>query len=188
MPFVAAHVALARLGCAIPENRGLSENPSVRALAACGAILYWSNRIDLDEDEMQRGCAPELRILTWGARDAALDVIRECEYVSRGGCDLLPGDGPVVHSIVERFPAETVGIYRDALLEPEKKVGYFRHFSRFDRNKVLAFAISVLGHHGRGADRAVLRMYARTTEFGEGAIRALRSIEERLASSVESAA
>ena len=110
--FVAAHVALARLGCAIPENRGLSENPSVRALAACGAILYWSNRIDLDEDEMQRGCAPELRILTWGARDAALDVIRECEYVSRGGCDLLPGDGPVVHSIVERFPAETVGIYR----------------------------------------------------------------------------
>ena len=179
--FVAAHVSLARLGCALPENRELGENPSVRALAACGAILYWSNRIDLDEEEVQRGCAEGLRILTRDARDAALDVIRECESVSREGFDLLPGDVPVEHSIVERFPAEAAGLCRDALLEPDRQLGYFRYFSRFERDRVLAFAIEVLKHHGGGRDRAVLQTYARTEEYVRGAMRALKTIEERQA-------
>ena len=184
--FVVAHVALARLGCSLPEDQSPSDGVSIKALKACGAILYWINRIDLDEDGKLGACGRELDVLAQDARNAATDVIRECEDVSREGWELLPGDAPVVRSIVGRFPGEAAAICRNALLEPEKQVGYFRHLSRFDRDPILAFAIEVLKHYGIGTDRAVLRTYARTTKYGEGAIRALRSIEERLAGSVES--
>ncbi len=46
--FVAAHIALARLGCPLPVHGTEAESRSVRALKACGAILYWSNRGDMD--------------------------------------------------------------------------------------------------------------------------------------------
>ena len=186
--FVAAHVALARLGCPLPERRELAENPSVGALTACGAILYWSNRIDLDERQVKAGSAPGLDTLTGVAADAALDVVRECKSVTREGFDLLPGDRPVVHSIVERFPAETAGLCRDALLEPEKQLGYFRHFSQFERDRILAFAVEVLKRYGSRRDCAILRTYARKAEYGRGAMEALKAIEEREARATQSAA
>ena len=186
--FVVAHIALARLGYPLPERRDLAENPSVRALAACGAILYWSNRIDLDERQVQACCAPGVDTLTGEARDGALDVVRECESISREGFDLLPGDRPIMHSIVGRFPAETAGLCRDALLEPKRQLGYFRHFSQFEGDRILEFAVEVLKHYGSRTDHAILRTYARTAEYGRGAMEALKVIEEREAKSTQSVA
>ena len=47
--FVVAHIALARLGCPLPDRRGEADGHSAEALAACGAILYWCNRVELEE-------------------------------------------------------------------------------------------------------------------------------------------
>ena len=45
--FVVAHFALARLGCPLPARRGEADGHSTEALAACGAILYWFNRVSI---------------------------------------------------------------------------------------------------------------------------------------------
>jgi len=186
--FVTAHIALGRLGCPLPVYRTAGETPSERALKACGTILYWCNRIDLDEEGRREACAAAVAVLMQPANGAALDVLRECEDVWRDGWDLLPGDEPVVRSVVGLFPAEATAISRDALSEPTSQVGYFRTWSRFDSERILSFGIKVLESHGTRSDRWLLRRYAATQEFGEQAIAALRAIEERLGTLSDSAA
>ena len=186
--FVAAHIALARLGCPLPVQPTAGETPSERALKACGTILYWCNRLDLDEEGRREACAPAVAVLTKHGNGAALDVLRECEDVWRNGWDLLPGDEPVMRSVVGCFPGEAAAISRDALSEPTSQVGYFRTWSRFDKERILAFGIRVLESYGNRSDRSLLRQYAATQEFGEQAIAALRAIEERLSTLSDSAA
>ena len=186
--FVAAHIALGRLGCPLPVHRTAGETPPERALKACGTILYWCNRIDLDEEGRREACAPAVTVLMQHGNGAALDVLRECEDVWRDGWDLLPGDEPVVRSVVGLFPAEATAISRDALSEPTSQVGYFRTWSRFDIERILAFGIRVLESYGNRSDRSLLRQYAATQEFGGQAIAALRAIEERLSTLSDSAA
>ena len=186
--FVAAHIALARLGCPLPVHRTAGGSPSERALKACGTILYWCNRVDLDEEGRREACAPAVAVLMQHGNGAALDVLRECEDVWRDGWDLLPGDEPVVRSVMGLCPAEATAISRDALSEPTSQVGYFRTWSRFDRERILAFGIRVLDSYGNRSDRSLLRQYAATQEFGGQAIAALRAIEERLRTLSDSAA
>ena len=95
------------------------------------------------------------------------------------GWDLLSGDEPVARSVVERFSAEMAAISHDALCEPTGQVAYFRQWSRFDRERIVAFGIRVLESYGNGADRSVLRHYASSREHGRRAIAALKAIEER---------
>ena len=186
--FVAAHIALGRLGCPLPVHRTAGESPSERALEACGTILYWCNRVDFDEEGRREACASAVAVLTQHGDGAALDVLRECEDVWRDGWGLLPGDEPVVRSVVGLFPAEATAISRDALSEPTSQVGYFRTWSQSDRERILAFGIRVLESYGNGSDRSLLRRYAATQEFGGQAIAALRAIEERLSTLSDSAA
>ena len=61
--FVAAHIALGRLGCTLPADRTEGEAPWAIAMKACGAILYWCNRADLDEEERLEACKPEVAAL-----------------------------------------------------------------------------------------------------------------------------
>ena len=44
--FLVAHIAMARLGCPLLHRRSEADGHSAEALAACGAILYWFNRVD----------------------------------------------------------------------------------------------------------------------------------------------
>ena len=178
--YVVAHIALARLGCSLPGNQTVASNPSAKALAACGSILYWSNRADLAEPRKLDACNHALDVLMRHGKVAALDVIHECEYSSPDGLQHLPGDTPVVRSIVGRFPYETAAICRDALLDPAVQIGYFAHFSDSSRSANLAFAIDVLKVYGRSADCSLLRQYATDRYHGKGAIAALKAIEERL--------
>ena len=185
--FIAAHIALARLDCPLPVHGTENTTPPVRALKACGSILYWSNRTDMGEEEKRESCRSELAVLVEHGGGAALDVLRECEDVYREGWDLLPGDEPGVRSVVGLFPDEAAQISRDALSEPMSQLGYFQQWPRFDRERSAAFGIRVLERYGNGSDRLLLRCFASSQEYGRGAIAALKAIEERVAGMSEGA-
>ena len=176
--FVIAHIALARLGCPLPHRRGEADGHSTEALAACGAILYWFNRVDLKETTKRHACDAALRVLVRHEHGAALDVLRHCEYALVEGVQLLPGPVPVERSIVNGFPGEAAEICRHALAGPASQVGYFRHYSEYDRRNNLTFAIDVLARHGKSTDLRLLRGYANDAALGTSAIAAVKAIEE----------
>jgi len=62
--FVVAHVALGRLACALPDSSSAPNGPVAEALAACGEVLYWRNRVDLTPTESHRACHRPLDILS----------------------------------------------------------------------------------------------------------------------------
>ena len=178
--FVLVHIVLARLGCALPDRSLTSGNASAAALTACGLILYWSNRTDLDKNTKAEACYPSLGLLVEHRQDATLDILRICEDARMEGVLPLPGDAPVIRSIVGRFPTEMADICRHALRKPEGQIGYFRHFSEHHRHQNLSFAIDVLARHGNSTDSPLLRRYASDPTLGTDAIKALQSMEERL--------
>ena len=173
--------ALARLDCPLPDRRDGADGHSTEALAACGTILYWLNRVDFDETTRRDACDASLGVLVRHERGAALDVLRHCEYTLVEGVQRLPGPVPVERSIVNCFPCEAAEICRHALAGPVCQVGYFRHFSDHDRQQNLTFAIDVLARHGNSTDLRLLRAYANNAALGTSAIAAVRAIEERMA-------
>ena len=177
--FVVAHIALARLGCPLPDKQIAAGSASAEALAACGAILYWINRSDLRVDERLTECGQALGVLEKQAKGLALDVVCECEWAVYGKARRLPEEGEKVRSIVGTFPAETAAICRIGLLHPGSQTGYFSHFGEHDRQRNIGFAIGVLKDHGSVMDRPLLGRYASSGEYGRDAIAALRAIEER---------
>ena len=177
--FVVAHIALARLGCPLPDKQIATGSASAEALAACGAILYWINRSDLRVDERLTECGQALGVLEKQAKGLALDVVCECEYAVYGKARRLPEEGEKVRSIVGTFPAETAAICRIGLLHPRSQIGYFSHFGEHDRQRNIGFAIGVLKDHGSVMDRPLLGRYASSGEYGRDAIAALGAIEER---------
>lgn len=94
----------------------------------------------------------------------------------------LPGPAPAERSIVNSFPVEVAEICRHALIGPVSQVGYFRHYSEYDRRQNLTLAINVLEYHGKSTDLSLLRRFATDPALGTSAIAAVRTIEERLAS------
>lgn len=177
--FVVAHIALARLGCPLPDRRGEEDGHSAEALAACGALLYWCNRLELAETTKRHACSAPLRVLVRHERDAALDALRHCEHAFVECVKRLPGPAPLKRSIVDGFPSEAAEICRHALAEPFAQVGYFRHYSEDDRRQNLTFAINVLAQHGNSTDLQLLREYADDATLGTRAIAAVRTIEGR---------
>ena len=150
--FVVAHIALARLGCPLPDRRGEADGYSAQALATCGAILYWCNRVDLEETDKRHACDPSLQVLLRHERGAALDIIRHCEYALVQGVKRLPGSAPLERSIVNAFPIEAVEICRQAVAGTVSQVGFFRYHSEYHRRQNLTFAIDVLAQHGNSTD------------------------------------
>ena len=179
--FVVAHIALARLGYLLPDKQFTTDNPSAEALAACGTILYWSNRTDLDEITKRDACRQPLGVLARHRLNAALDVIRHCEHAFIEGLERLPGKAPIERSIVGRFPTEVAEVCRHAPVHPVRQISYLRHFSDFDKQLNLIFAIDVLAHHGNSTDLLLLRRCAADPIIGTSAIAAVKTIEERLA-------
>ena len=177
--FVAAHIALARFGCPLPNRRDEANSHSAEALVACGEVLYWCNRIDLDEVSWRRGCEAPVSLLVQLERGAALNVIHLCEEALVQRVDRPLGESPVYRSSVQSFSIEAIAICRHALTRPENLIGYFRHYFDFHRQRDLAFAINVLSQYGNSTDSQLLREYANDTFLGKTAIAALRKIEER---------
>ena len=178
--YMMAHIALARLGCPLPENRIQDSNSAKHSLKACGAILYWSNRIDLCEKEILSNCECSLHSLESKGRFSALDVICECEYANLEIPSDFLGDQAITHSIVRKFPDRVAAISRDALRNSRNLDGYFNDWSKLNMNRNLSFAINVLKDYGTGEDKTLLRKYAIKQEFGKFALDALKALEERL--------
>lgn len=186
--FVLAHIVLARLGCTLPDKSLTSGNASAAALTACGLILYWSNRTDLDENTKVEACHSSLGVLIEHGQSATLDVLRSCEDPRMEGTQYLPGDAPVIWSIIGRFPTEMAKVCRHALHKPKRQVGYFRHFSDHDGLQNLSLAIRILARYGNSTDTQILRGYASDSSLGTDAIKALQAIEGRQSEKPESAA
>lgn len=179
--FVISHIALAYLGCPLPVHNCDTADPSTKALSACGAILYWGNRGDLEESEKRRVCETALRTLAGDGRCAALNVIRHCEHALVEGLHRLPGSWPVTRSIVSLFPAETTDICRRALQDADNQAGYFQHYFDFHRQQDMSLALDVLACQGDSADLGLIKRYADDSRLGKQAIMAVRALEERLA-------
>ena len=182
--FAVAHVVLGRLGCPLPDQTG-GDGYSAEALAACGAILYWLNRHDLDEITRRRSCEAPLQLLLRHDRGAALDVIRHCEHELRrwGLAENLKGSAGATSpelSIVSAFPAEAVEVCRHALTDPSSQIGYFGSGSSYDERQNLPFAMDVLARLGNSTDRRLLRGYKDDAALGTSAIDAIKVLEERL--------
>ena len=175
--FVIAHIVMARLKCSLPNHQSVVKTSSVKALMACGALLYWHNREDVNEEERLKSCKPALETLTKQGEGAALDVLRWCNEVSTEGFNQLPGSRQVKHSIVALYPDAAVAISRDALSNSSAQKGYFRFF---EKEITLSFGITILGEYGNEPDRSLLRQYASRKEFGRQAISALKKMEERV--------
>lgn len=186
--YMVAHIALARLGCPLPKHRIQDSDSAKHSLRACGAILYWSNRIDLSEIEILSNCDSGLLSLESEGRCSALDVICECEHAQLELPSDFPGDQAITHSIVRKFPDRVATISRDALRNSRNLVGYFNKWSKCNLNRNLSFAINVLKHYGSGEDKPLLRKYATNQEFGEDALDALKVLEERLEMQFENTA
>ena len=174
--FVIAHIVMARLRCSLPNHQHVVETPSVKALRACGALLYWHNREDINKEEKFKLCKPALETLTKQGEGTALDVLSWCNKVSTEGFKQLPGNRPVNRSIVALYPDAAVAISRDALRNSSAQKGYFRFF---EKKSTLSFGITILGEYGNESDRSQLRDYASTKEYGKEAISALKKMEER---------
>ena len=158
--FLIAHIALARLHCALPDDRSVVEGHAAKALAACGEILYWCNRDDLDEVSRQQRYGPLLRSLVGCVPGAALGAVRHCEWILNSRLESMPGQPPVERSIVSRFPDEAGEISRRSLSDPTSEVGYFQYYSSADTKRNIEFAIDILAQHGNSTDLGLLRGYA----------------------------
>ena len=179
--FVISQIVLARLGCPPPDRPGDAIDPPTQALSACGTVLYWCNRPDLDETAKRQACDTALRVLAGDGFSAALNVIRHCEHALIEGTQRLPGNAPVERSILNRFPAETTDICRRALRDADNQTGYFQHHFDFDRQQDMTLALDVLAHYGDGSDLGLIKGYADDSTLGKRAIEAVRTLEERLA-------
>ena len=112
-----AHLALARLGCVLPEKT-TTGNSAADALAACGTLLFWSNRIDASEDVRRSACQEPLDILRKHETGVSVDAIRHSQHMYLKVTNRLPGPAPINSSIVSGFPEEAAEICRQALHRP----------------------------------------------------------------------
>jgi hypothetical protein len=179
--FVISHITLGRLGCPLPVQGRENYSPADKSLVACGEILYWVNRIDLDEKSKLNACWKSLSVLEMSDSSIAIDTIRHCEGANVE-INRLPGTPRPQKSIVNCFPTEVLEICRRVLNPPKVNSGYFEPFTRFDRKEDLQFAIHVLSKLGSSQDLILLRNLVNNPELGTIAINAIKILEQRTAS------
>ena len=178
--FVSSHIALAKIGLPLPDAQITIDSPCAESLAACGIVLYWINRDDLDEGTKRSRCRHAFSILHSHREDGAIPALFVCDpgysfWVSR-----QLKMSPENCSIASFFPDEVVDLCRYALNRSTELTGYFRHF---DRSEHLRFAIDVLARHGKNADLSLLRRHVDDRNLGTRVIEAMKMIEERFTAS-----
>ncbi|MFZ1429691.1 MAG: NERD domain-containing protein [Geminicoccaceae bacterium] len=174
--FATAHIALARLGILLSDT-ATAESTTQQAIAAIGKILYWINRHDMPIDQRRVACKDALKVLLCHELGVSAGGLLELSrsYLSEG-LDRLPGFEPVYTILGDVFPSEVAEIFRQALLHPERQIGYSLHSSV---SEILSFAADALGCWGSPADIAFLRSLATDQTTGSAAIRAIKRLEER---------
>jgi hypothetical protein len=182
--FVIAHESLGRLHGELPPKEDRKpKGAAAAALRACGAALYWSNRIDLSVDERHaRSVTAWSELGTWqkGAALVAIQMCAEWHMLIRNS-NPAPG---APETIPHFFPEETTDVCRRALAYPREQNGYFQYFCESDRQSALAFAFDILGEYGNSADLILLRRWSHDPGLGRFAIRAIGGLEARLTAGV----
>ena len=175
--FGMAYVALARLHCPLPDLSAEALSPPDQALLACGEIFYWLNRDDLSQAERRQKCAGPLAILSRHKSGAAAAVgeFFGSDVMFSESTKRLPGLEPVVTSFGRDFPVEVAAIYRAALEQPTRQIGYFEFFRVGD---VIENALTILGRFGNASDIPLLRAWSIHPDHGQSAIHAIKMIEE----------
>jgi hypothetical protein len=179
--FVVAHTSLGRLQGDLPESPAAVSGSAEAALRACGVALYWANRCDLLATERCAACASAWEELKQYEKGTALDAIRNCTDLHMT-TRKEPGTSGAAETIPHFFPLETADVCRHALERPEQQVGHFWYYSDFDRYYALAFAVDVLRRYGNTADLALLRGISNDSRLGHVAMKAVESLEARIAS------
>ena len=175
--FAVAHIALGRLGCALPEIHG-GESAGAQTLVACGQILYWMNRSDLPVTQRRVACINALDALSHHEHGVAAGVISEFYHahtIWSEGLSRLPGTEPICLSICELFPAETVPIFRECLRNPTQQHGYF---DWLNQNITFEFAVQVLGEWGNSTDIPLLRIWSVLSSTAQQALKAISKLEQ----------
>ena len=175
--YVIAHMALAHLGCSLPEHGGTEHSDAAKALEACGRIYYWLNRFDLSLERRKSECGEALAVLSRHDLGASTGVLRDLDHSHFHFGDRLlrrPDAEKACTSIGEAFPAEVAEICRQCLRSPSLQRGYFEYF---DPGEVLAYAVEALGTWGDSADLVLLRSFADNPRLGSNAIGAIKKLE-----------
>lgn len=178
--FVTSHIALAKIGLPLPDAQKTIDSPCAKSLAACGVVLYWMNRDDLDEGTKRSRCRHAFSILYNHREDGAIPALFLCDPDYLFWEIFLPEKSPENRSIAGFFPDEVADLCRCALNRSTGLTGYFRHF---DRSEHLRFAIGVLARHGKNADLSLLRQHVDDRNLGTRVIEAMKMIEERFTAS-----
>lgn len=176
--FAVAHIALSRLRLPLPNPDDCRTSDGTAALRACGAILYWMNRIDLSLDQRRAACSEALGILSDHELGVSIGILREfydAHTIWSEGLSRLPGAEPAVISIGACFPAEVSEMARECLRYPTRQRGYF---DWLEEKSTFEFAIQVLGQWGNAADIPLLRVWAITPTSGQLALSAIRKLEQ----------
>ena len=171
--FITAHIALARLGLSLSTRPEFTNFPPAESMAACGSILYWINRNDLDEGTKRDKCGPALSVLSRYRQSATLEVLRVCDPHNYLWSERYLKS--VNRSIVDYFPGKSVELCHCALNQPEELIGYFS----FNKNEATGYAIRVLAQYGGNENLPPLRKYFEDRYLGTQAIDAMKRIEER---------
>ena len=176
--FVIAHAGLGRLRCRLAPHED-APGSSAAALAACGRLVYWSNRPDVDASARRDACQESLDALVSRCRDRALDAVLKCQFAGSTDMDMGSGEQPLVWSVAEVFGKDLVDVCREALRRPDKQKGCFEDFSDEDRWSCLSLAMDLLGRHGNSMDASLVRGLVQDPELGRSAVSALKAMEAR---------
>jgi len=177
--FVVAHTGLGLLAAEMDGSQPKASTPPEAALRACGVALYWSNRQDLPAVDRRRASAgawDELRKWELGVALAAMHACADLHF-SR---ERWSGFASAPLTILEFFPTEAAEVCRRALENPDRQIGYFRHFESIERDQAFDFAVKVLGDCGNSTDLPFLRGLATSPKLGRSAVNAIRVLEARL--------
>lgn len=175
--FALAHVALARLGIALPIDRPAPSRLPEEALTAACEALYWLNRHDLAQLDREAAARTAFDRFT-AAGDAASAVLYELERCRLGeGPDRLPGDAPITLTLEKAFPDQIAILCRQAVSRRDRQLGYFEYS---ELSVIMERTIQRLGRCGTLADLDLLRELATDKQLGQAAVRAIADLERLL--------
>jgi len=180
-----AHLGLAQLALPLDETDGFKESPAAKALRACGEIIYWTCRSDLDERAIAKGCERLLYLLSRHELGIGASAFMLMGHAMRETMAKLMIGGktePLWQSITSKWSVPIVEICREALRRPDLQHSYFTelyhdHKWRDATHDWRRFAIDILGSCGAIDDIALLKAFANDPDLTQSAMAAIRTLE-----------
>lgn len=177
--FVSAHVVLGLLGYRLPSQLNRSDSATTNALQACGEILYWCNRTDMELGERKKKCLEAWNVLMSHELGASIDAIRLCGSSSKNIMSDLPNTEKNAFLISQVFPEKIVEVCRFSLLNRTIQQTHF-HDNEQEKSNILKFAINQIGKHGSINDLPLLYTFVDDIYLGKDVIKAVKNLEAKL--------